>query len=42
MGMGMGMGMGRKPLLFLKADAQMCLGIQSLGEQRQRVVLLQR
>ena len=42
LGLGLGMGMGRKPLMFLKAGAQICLGIQGLGEQRQRVGPFQR
>jgi 2,4-didehydro-3-deoxy-L-rhamnonate hydrolase len=36
-----GVGMGRKPPLFLKAGDEMRLGIEGLGEQRQRVVPFQ-
>jgi 2-keto-4-pentenoate hydratase/2-oxohepta-3-ene-1,7-dioic acid hydratase in catechol pathway len=33
-----GVGMGRKPPEYLKAGDEMRLGIEGLGEQRQRVV----
>ena len=37
-----GVGMGMKPPVYLKADDQIALGIEALGEQRQRVVAFQR
>ena len=37
-----GVGMGMKPPVFLKAGDQMTLGIEGLGEQRQRVVPFER
>ncbi|MBT9477508.1 fumarylacetoacetate hydrolase family protein [Polaromonas sp.] len=37
-----GVGMGMKPPVYLKAGDQIALGIDGLGEQRQRVVAFQR
>ena len=33
-----GVGMGRKPQVFLKDDDEMTLSINSLGEQKQKII----